>query len=218
MTRSDFTPFRDPRNAVGLLTDVLEMALKTSGIEKVDWTTSDRREFGSLDSVHVAANLGHAFAKSPVTVLNGHKRRGHAKLYQQIKDALATLPGDTWLWGKEKRELLATVKSIAWRPLDIVVKVMENATMWERFSKSYTEQTLNGPVIQGWLREWQDHVSSAVRLGADSSRIHEREVEWRFRDLTDRDHRGRNVRDAFQAVWLTGNYKLAVELLKKDGK
>lgn len=209
MTRSDTTPFRDPRNAVGLLTAVLDLAIASPEIE----TSKDINE-EVMRPVHRASQLAHAFVRAPRTVLNGYRRSGHAKLYQSIKETRDKLPEDLHMWSKRKVELYSTIKSLCDRGLGLAQNMLENAAGWQKVIVEPQHHPAKPPMKSEWTLAYHDHVSSAARLGVDLSRVHELEVEWRFRDLTDRGHRGRNIRAAFEAAWLSGNYEFAKQLLK----
>lgn len=209
MTRADTTPFQDPRNAVGLLTAVLDLAIAAPEIQ----TSKDVNE-EMMRPVHRASQLAHAFVKSPRTVLNGYRRSGYAKLYQSVKETREKLPEDLYTWNKKKVELYATIKSLCDRGLGLTQNMMEDADRWQKAVVEPRPDPAKPPLKSEWTLGYHDHVSSAARLGVDLSRVHEIEVEWRFRDLTDRGHRGRNIRAAFEAAWLSGNYAFAKQLLK----
>jgi hypothetical protein len=206
MTRTDTTPFRDPRNAVGLLTDVLDLAL--AGPVLVTLSTKNREMIEMINVVARARDLGREFTKAPRKVFNGYRRRGTAGLYQRLKIVSEEMPEDLWLLGEKERALHGTLRSISERGLKIAMIAMENATQWQKFSE----------VLGEWHRAWHDHVSSALRLGADQAAIVDAECGWRFRDLTDRSHRGRNIRAAFEAAWLAGQYKFAQQLIAQEFK
>jgi hypothetical protein len=202
MTRTDTTPFRDPRNAVGLLTDVFDAALSSP--------KAARAEADVLDTVTCARDLGREFTRAPRIVLNGYKRKGMSGLYQRVKavQAKLNLLEDSWQWGVEKRELLSMLRALSGCGLAIIVRVMEDADSWEKLNQPTAREDPE------WPRQWHDHTSNALRLGADLAVIQNIEVEWRWRDLTDRSHRGRNVKAAFEAAWLAGQYKFAQQLLE----
>jgi hypothetical protein len=204
MARTDTTPFRDPRNAVGLLTDVLDLALAGPTL-----TTSALKDNAVFEAVIEARNVGREFTKASRRVLNGAFRRNTAGLYQRTKTAREHVPEGSWLMRDTKlRELYATVGALSDRSLQIIEKVMEDAEVWNQPGTRGRD-----PVIQAWHQSWHDHVSSALRLGVDLATILNLECGWRFRDLTDRSHRGRNVRAAFEAAWLAGQYKFAQQLV-----
>jgi hypothetical protein len=205
MAKTDTTPFRDPRNAVGLLTDVLDLALASPATSTLQG--SDR-----YDAIVEARDVGYAFTKASRRVFNGYARKPTAQLYQRALTARENVPAGSYsMRSGSLRELYATVGSLADRSLQIIEKVMEDVTTWNRPApKSGAD-----PVIPLWHTSWHDHVSSALRLGVDHSAIGALECGWRFRDLTDRSHRGRNVRAAFEAAWLAGQYKFAKQLIQE---
>jgi hypothetical protein len=216
MARTDTTPFRDPRNAVGLLTDVLDLALTgptlTGGLFTVPREVKQKPpalyKFDpdeAISPVIASRDLGREFAKAPRRVFNGYRRKGTADLYQRVKAAYEELPSDMWLYGDSKRELHTTLRSLAERGLKIVIASMEDVAHWQRFPSEEGH---------GWHRWWHDHVSSALRLGVCQNDIANAECGWRFRDLTERSHRGRNMRAAFEAAWLAGQYKFARSLVE----
>jgi hypothetical protein len=174
-----------------------------------------------------ARDLGREFAKAPRTVLNGYKRKGSSDFYQRVKTAREKLPEDLWGWDKRKRELDATLRSLSERGLKIIMAVMEDLDSWEKFTKPWTERnhiytnhtgtvSHTRTVDPEWPREWESHVASATELGVDRSAISDLDVEWRWRDLTDRSHRGKNIKAAFEAAWLAGQYKFALELISQE--
>lgn len=204
MARTDTTPFRDPRNAVGLLTDVLDLALAGPAL-----TASTLKDDAVFEAVVEARDVGREFTKASRRVLNGAFRRNTSGLYQRTKTARECVPAGSWLMRDTKlRDLYATVGSLSDRSLQIIEKVMEDAETWTAVVPKHRD-----PVIPEWHKNWHDHVSSALRLGVDLAAILNLECGWRFRDLTDRSHRGRNVRAAFEAAWLAGQYKFAQKLV-----
>lgn len=215
MARTDTTPIRDPRNAVGLLTDVFVLALAGP-------TWKQCRPDGD-DGVDACVKLGYEFSKMPRNYTNGYKRRGgSSELYQRLKTAREKLPIDPdWLIrNNQRREVFTTVDALGSFGLRIAVDTLEDTRRWEKFiSETHIPASpWSGSAARidppEWLKAWHDHVSAAQRLGADLTEITTRECEWRFRDLTDRSHRGRNIRDAWQAAWLSGNYKFATQLIE----
>jgi hypothetical protein len=210
--RTDITPFRDPRNVVGLLTDVLDLALRGPVLAKPP------PEPTAVNPAVRSRDLGREFTKAPRTVLNGYKRKGSSDLYQRVKSAYEKLPEDLWGWDARKRELHATLRSLSGRVLEIIMKVMEDLDSWEPFTKPTTQRRYGKveTIDPEWPRQWHDHVSSAIRLGVDLATIMDIEVAWRWRDLTDRSHRGKNVKAAFEAAWLAGQYKFAQQLIDQE--
>lgn len=211
MPAPDTTPIRDPRNAVGLLTDVLDLVLRGPV-----WATLGPRD--ALAVMATSRDLGRDFAKAPRTIVNGYKRRGTAAFYQKVKDAWETLPEDLWAIRDTKlRELHSTLSELARANLRIIIDAMEDMQRWDKFINGWREPggRWHAPKNHDpeWLRFWHDHTSSALRMGADRDAVTLLECSWRFRDLTDRSHRGRNVRAAFEAAWLAGHYKFARQLV-----
>lgn len=213
MRTSDTTPIRDPRNAVGLLTDVFALAVAGPAWAK----------YAPDAGVDACVQLGREVSKMPRSYTNGYKRRGGSSaLYQRIKVAHEQLPADPdWrLRDNARREVITTMNSLGMFILRVATDVLEDEKRWEKFI-SETHEPANAfmgyPAKTNppeWRKAWLDHVSGAARLGADLSAIATFECEWRFRDLTDRSHRGRNVRAAWEAAWLSGNYKFATELIE----
>lgn len=202
MGRPDTTPFRDARNAVGLLTDVFDLAL--AGPEMAAF--SDRETMIVLVR---ARDLGREFTKASRRVFNGYARKGTSDLYERVKATYKEVPsGAAYSLPIKIRELCATIGSMARHGLRIAELVMEDGVWWEQYARG----KLIDPADH-WNSAWHDHVSSALRLGADRTAIGNLECGWRFRDLTDRSHRGRNVRAAFEAAWLAGHYKFAKQLI-----
>jgi len=225
VTKPALIPFRDPRNVVGLLTDVLDLALAGPVLAKAS------ADADAVNPTARARDLGREFAKAPRTVLNGYKRKGSSDFYQRVKTAREKLPEDLWGWDKRKRELHSTLRSLSERGLKIIMAVMEDLDSWEKFTKPWTESDGNfgmslsarshsygsaRTVDPAWPREWESHVASATELGVDRSAISDLDVEWRWRDLTDRSHRGKNIKAAFEAAWLVGQYKFALELISQE--
>ena len=216
MAKTDTTPFRDARNAVGLLTDVFDLALEGPKL-----TPSRFPDREVLRAIVTARDLGREFAKSSRRVFNGYARKSHSGLYQRVKDARTKLPAESYLLDAKILDLYATIGSIGDRSLSIVETVMEDATQWTKYTTGWVERPSYGPHVTHdpqWHRDWHDHVSSALRLGADREAIANLECSWRFRDLTDRSHRGRNIRAAFEAAWLAGQYKFAQQLIAQEFK
>lgn len=212
--RTDITPFRDPRNVVGLLTDVLDLALRGPVLARA------AADADVLSPVTRARDLGREFTKAPRTVLNGYKRKGSSDLYQRVKTVREKMPEDLWLWDAKKRELHGSLRSLGERGLKIIMAVMEDAESWEKFTKPWTERSHSygsaRTVDPEWPREWKDHVLHAIGLGVDLGAILNLDVEWRWRDLTDRSHRGKNIKAAFEAAWLAGQHKFALELISQE--
>ncbi len=217
MRETDNTPIRDPRNAGGLLTAVLELALAGPIVAKYPNVIADLAEI---------VKVGREFSKMPRSYTNGYKRRGgSSEFYQRIKKLWeAAPPGAMDLYldrDRERRDAYGTAKSLADRILKVAVDTLEDMTRWEKFisetripARSYTNTPASIEPPE-WRKAWLDHVSSAQRLGADLSAIATAECDWRFRDLTDRSHRGRNIRAAWEAAWLSGNYKFATQLISE---
>lgn len=208
MTRSDTTPIRDPRNAVGLLTEVLGHVLAMPL-----WSDGEHS-----DLVPVTHALGLEFTKAPRNIFNGYRRRGSSELYQRVKDTQERFPADLWLIrDNRRREHIETFKSLAQRILYVIVDAMEDIKRWEKFISPWVEPARYGQPAKTndpeWHKAWHDYVSGAQRLGVDLPTIALAECSWRFRDLTDRSHRGRNVKAAFEAAWLAGQYKFAEQLV-----
>jgi len=216
MRTTDTTPIRDPRNAAGLLTATLELALASPIVTKYPGVVAELASF---------VKVGHEFTKMPRNYINGYKRRGgSSEFYQRIKALWeAAPPGSMDMYldrDSGRRDVYGTAKSMADRLLRVAVDTLEDVTRWDKF---INETRVPGSAFLGtssstappeWRKAWLDHVSSAERLGADLGAIATAECEWRFRDLTDRSHRGRNVRAAWEAAWLSGNYKFAAELIE----
>lgn len=226
MARTDTTPFRDPRNAVGLLTDVLDLALAgptlTGGLFTVPREAKQKPpalyKFDpdeAISPVIASRDLGREFAKAPRRVFNGYRRKGTADLYQRTKTVYEELPADAWLYGDAKRELHTTLRSLAERGLKIIIASMENVEHWQKFAIDEGRvRGSNATALPEWHSWWHDHVSSALRLGVCRNDVANAECSWRFRDLTERSHRGRNMRAAFEAAWLAGQYKFARSLVE----
>lgn len=213
MRSIDTTPIRDPRNAVGLLTDVFALALAGPA-----WTP-----YASDVGADVCVKIGREFSKMPRNYTNGYKRRGgSSELYQRLKAAVELLPSDPdWrMRDNARREVYNTVHALGSFILRVAIDTLEDERRWDQFITETREpaNAFMGTPAQthppAWVKAWHDHVSCAHRLGADLGAIATFECEWRFRDLTDRSHRGRNVRAAWEAAWLSGNYKFATELIE----
>lgn len=216
MRTTDTTPIRDPRNAVGLMTDVLSLAL--AGPKWAPYVAADG------DGAALCVKLGREFSKMPRHFTNGYKRRGgSSELYQRLKAAQELLPADPdWrMRDNGRRETYNTVHSLGSRIYGIALDALEDERRWEKFiteTKIPAHPWTNTPASIAppeWLKAWHDFVSSAQRLGVDLGEISTIECGWRFRDLTDRSHRGRNVRAAWEAAWLSGNYKFATQLISE---
>jgi len=210
----DTTPIQDPRNAVGLLTDVVDLVLTGPMFSAPLFT-----EHESLYSFVVGRDLAREFQKSSRRVFNGFERKTSAALYQRLKTQREKIPAEAsgFKYGDKRRDLYGTLGAIADRGLAIAVMVMEDFDSWKRYTASWVDQRNYGPPVQHdaeWHKVWHDHVSMGLRLGADRNEIFKAECGWRFRDLTDRSHRGRNMRAAFEAAWLAGEYKFARSLLE----
>jgi hypothetical protein len=208
----NIAPFRDPRNVVGLLTDVLDLALRGPVLAKAS------ADADVLSPVTRARDLGREFTKAPRTVLNGYKRKGFSDLYQRAKTVHEKMPEDLWMWDAKKRELHGSLRSLGERGLKIIMAVMEDAESWEKFTKPTTQRHYGKvtTIDPEWPREWEGHVSHATGLGVDRGAISNLDVEWRWRDLTDRSHRGKNIKAAFEAAWLAGQHKFALELISQE--
>jgi len=216
MRTTDTTPIRDPRNAGGLLTAVLELALAAPSVVKYANVIADLAEI---------VKVGREFSKMPRNYTNGYKRRGgSSEFYQRIKKLWEAAPQgalDLYLdRDRERRDAYGTAKLLADRILKVAVDTLEDERRWVRFisetripARSYTNTPASIEPPE-WRKAWLDHVSGAQQLGADLSEIATIECEWRFRDLTDRSHRGRNIRAAWEAAWLSGNYRFATELIE----
>jgi len=215
MRTFDTTPVRDPRNAAGMMTDVLALALVGPA-----WTKYAPGGDGNVDA---CVKVSREFSKMPRHFTNGYKRRGgSSELYQRIKKISEALPYDpNWVVrDNAKREVYGNVTALGGRILGIALDALEDERRWEKCICETREPAntfigtparINPPE---WLKIWHDFVSGAARLGADLGEIATVECAWRFRDLTDRSHRGRNVRAAWEAAWLSGNYKFATELIE----
>jgi len=211
VTRSDTTPIRDPRNAVGLLTEVLGHVL-TAPL----WMSITSDEHAQL--VPATYLLGKEFTKSPRSIFNGYRRRGSSELYRRAKDVQEKLPADLWLIrDARRRDCVETFLALTQRILAVIVDAMEDIKRWEKFIHPWTEPAHYGQPAKTndpeWHKAWHDYVSGAQRLGVDLPTTALAECNWRFRDLTDRSHRGRNVKAAFEAAWLAGQYKFAEQLV-----
>lgn len=215
MRTTDTTPIRDPRNAAGLLTAVLELAI--AGDVGAPYTRNDK-------NLAEAVKLGREFSKMPRSFVNGYKRRGgSSNLYQRVKALDERLPSDTDLYldrSSDRRDIAGTAKALADRVLRVAIDTLEDVKRWEKFisethvpASRYTNTPARTDPPE-WRKAWLDHVSGAQRLGADLAAIATIECDWRFRDLTGRSHRGRNIRAAWEAAWLSGNYKFAAELIE----
>jgi hypothetical protein len=212
VTRSDTTPIRDPRNAVGLLAEVLGHVLATPLWEII---ATDGEHAKIVPATH---ELGNEFTKSPRNIFNGYRRRGSSDFYQRAKTLQEKIPADLWLFrDNRRREYIETIRSLAQRIVYVIIDAMEDIKRWEKFISPWVEPARYGQAAKTndpeWHKAWHDYVSGAQRLGVDLPTIALAECNWRFRDLTDRSHRGRNVKAAFEAAWLAGQYKFAEQLV-----
>lgn len=214
MRATDSTPIRDPRNAVGLMVDVFDRALAGPV-----WRTF------TPDNGFAAAcsKIGREFSKMPRHFTNGYKRRGGSSdLYQRLKQVEEQRAQDPdWLLrDNARRAAYETMEALGALIMKTAIDALEDVRRWEKFISetrvpahpwSGTPARIEPPE---WRKTWLDYVSGAIALGVDPGEIATIECDWRFRDLTDRSHRGRNVRAAWEAAWLSGNYKFAAELIE----
>lgn len=216
MPPSDLTPMRDPRNAVGLMTDVLDLVVKTES-----WQSVLASDDEAVAIMTFAREAGRKFSKSPKTIANSCRRSGSVGFYEKVNAALE--PVDHWLIrDARRREHRDTLRDLVRRVLLIVEAVMRDAVIWEKYTKPQKvyqgygrPNTMADPM---WFKEWHDFVSLAQRFGVDMPTIAKIECNWRFRDLTNRSHRGLNTRAAFEAAWLAGQYKFAIQLVTEPFK
>jgi hypothetical protein len=212
----DTTPFEDPRNAIGLLTEVLDVVLAQPQYQMFEVGAVNAR----LDMSHprAASDLGHLFRRGPRNLFNGYRRRGTAELYQRFKKLHESMPVDDYtIRDTTRRTQAAAVWDVSRRITRIAMNVMENMTLWDTFNKeivdaatSYSpKRTYPAP----WTREWEATIRDAGKFGVDVATISKIECNWRFRDLTARSHRGLNTRAAFEAAWLAGQYDFAKRLI-----
>lgn len=214
---TDTTPFNDPRNAVGLLTDVVDLVLVSSTF--TSQFTEQELLSDALYVFIVGRDLSREFQKASRRVFNGHARKTSADLYQRLKTQREKIPAEAsgYRYGDKRRDLYGTLGAIADRGLAIAVMVMEDFDSWKKYTTGWTQRQTYGGVTHHdaqWHQVWHDHVSMGIRLGADRDEIFKAECGWRFRDITDRSHRGRNMRAAFEAAWLAGEYKFARSLVE----
>jgi hypothetical protein len=212
MRPTDTTPIQDPRNAVGLMIDVAELTIPTD--DSIPDVTN---------SVFITArDLGREFSRASRRVFNGYRRQDGADLYErtqrvyrdELRDhsKLMIRPGSA-------AERTSTITHLFERALGIAELVMRNFDGWKAYTHEqvpprspYSGVRATTPAL--WAKTWHDFVSTALRAGVDGTKIELIECNWRFRDLTDRKHRGLNRRAAFEAAWLVGNYKFAKQLLE----
>lgn len=222
---SDSTPIEDPRNAVGLLTDVLDTVLTSSTYQA--FATPARLAGVDLEHPPAARDLGRMFAKGPRKVLNGYRRRNTAELYQQLKNVYERTPNDRWLIRDVRRgDLAGAAWDMSKRIVRIAMDVMEDARCWEKFVKGWTERQYSPvsgtyvPQFQRppWEKSWSDHQREARMFDVDGFTIAKFECNWRFRDVTERNHRGLATRAAFEAAWLAGQYEFAMQLVTGAAK
>jgi hypothetical protein len=203
--KTDTRSFKDPRNAVGLLADVLDVVLASPALQAPLFT-----DWEELHPVVATRDVGREFAKSSRQVFNGYARKGYSTLYQRAKALIDKLLLDEmWLLKGHKREVIETTRSLSRLIISTICHVMEDVTRWNKPAPEHRD-----PEMPYWHLLWHDFVSSALRLGADQGQINKCECEWRWRDITDRSHRGRNMRAAFEAAWLAGAHDFALQMLK----
>jgi hypothetical protein len=214
---TDPTPIEDPRNAVGLLTDVLDLVLAQPVYQLFE--TDAIKADVYVAGIPAARDLGRMFTRGPRKVFNGYRRRGTSELYQQLKTVQETPPDADWRIRDNRRRELATASwSMASRILKIAIDVMEDARRWEKYNKAIVEPATPYTPMRAypapWAKDWEDHIRYARDyFGVDVGAIAMAECSWRFRDLTERSHRGLNTRAAFEAAWLAGQYDFAKRLI-----
>lgn len=208
MPLSDTTPIRDPRNAVGLMADVIKL------------TAWRGRVIGPCAAIfETAIALGVEFSKSSRRVFNGYERRDGADLYARVKLSQEKLNSNEFAFVRRETaiETIGTLRSLCDRTLDIAELAMRNLDAWKVYTEPQRVSLGYGGFTTAdarWHTVWHDHVSAALREGADAHQINLLECNWRFRDLTNRKHRGLCTRAAFEAAWLAGEYKFAKRLLE----
>jgi len=177
-------PFRDPRNIAGIIADVW-------AIVRVD-VPSNHNDLARL--VTTALTHTRDFSRAPRTALRGAARSGHAALYrraEQTSQQLISLWNDLY-WDRKQWESYFDLADTA---LNLVITAMTN------------ERPKVGRQV--WL-EWTKVV---LRSGIDGQTLQNIELEWRFKDVTDRRHCGASMRAAFEAAWLAKQYKFARQLV-----
>lgn len=209
MRPTDTTPIQDPRNAVGLMIAVIDLVL--TGDDPEPWRTA----------FATARDLGHEFSKASRRVFNGYARRDGIDLYTRATvahDELRSRLNEAGSRRSATSDRILTLANLFDHALAIARLAVRNLDDW----KAYTHERVlrdhyNGNVRSTtpalWPNTWHNFVSTALRLGADGIRIELLECNWRFRDLTNRKHRGLHRRAAFEAAWLVGNYTFAKQLL-----
>lgn len=163
---------------------------------------------GSGDPVVRGLKIGRTFCRSAITVLRSHRRKVYQQLYKDAKHTLAELRGSADSLPNYSPGIVFVnsappnypICRLAERVCHMVVHAMETCP--------------SDHVYWDWPTSWHDHVSEVMRIGVDSSEISDRECMWRWRDLTGRRRRGRNVKAAFEAAWLSGNFKFARQLIQ----
>ena len=214
--KPDPTPIEDPRNAIGLLTDVLDLVFAQPAYQLFETGAISN----DIDMSHPRAtrDLGRMFTRGARKVMNGYRRRGTSELYQQLKLVREDMPVDDYtIRDQQRRVLCAAVWDMSRCICVVAMDAMEDSRRWEKHTQEIVEPaTSNRPATTyppPWVKTWQDHIHAAGKFGVDVGAIAKLECNWRFRDLTARTHRGLNTRAAFEAAWLAGQYDFAKRMI-----
>ena len=203
VAKTDTRPYKDPRNAVGLLTDVFDLALVARAPEIAAFKPPPLFAdlWKDLSCYAEARDVGRSFAKASVEAFSGARRKGTAPLYQRAKSI--RYPIDVYRLSNATQELLHKLNDLVIPIKNIITGVMEDAHGWRDPSEN-----------KYWIELWKTYVPNALALGADGAGIAHREAHWRWRDVTDRKHRGLSMRAAFEAAWMAGQHDFAMKLVK----
>ncbi len=218
--------FKDPRNALGLVADVIDLTIKTVEARPLPYTVLAT----DAAQLHTVRDLSRAFAKSPKTVLGGATRKGHSALYQQAKQAQKNLVEADYRWHNQRQDFIREIRGLCLVPYWIIHHTMEDMDRWYG-SKGWIDSRPNGrnpPVyvdqhkinqisLPPWSELWAEITKSTNWLQVDNTHLATLEAEWQWRDITERSHRGQNIRAAFEAAWLCKHYDFAIQLLKGQG-
>lgn len=190
MVESLTQEFKDLRNAAGFIADIVDLEYeyaKSFGIDK-DWPyTAQELNSHMLGCSQIIRD----FSDGPKAVVRGANRPGHRDLYQRALKARRT--------SLDEFKYSSNLGLSNFGILVVIVGMLPRLTELRNYVFGITT-----------LEEFK----TLAIANLDGEKIHRSELNWRFKDLTNRQHRGNDIRNAFEAAWSVGQRDLAIKLLK----
>jgi len=178
--------FKDPRNLAGYLADFMKLAMPAIQLDK----TLSSESFAVIRTVY---DLTCSFAHAPRTIIGGYKRPLHYKLAGQIENIREQMVSNPL-----NNPILSPICSAELRSFiyDVITAI------WSGVKNGYS------------IRRREDTERDVIkRYKLNGEEIAKIEMHWIFKDATNRKHHGKEVREAFEAAWLTGNHDFARALV-----